>query len=197
MPRIVIDLTNYVNTFGDLVPAGRYRVKVFSVEITKTKEKQQLMLCVLFQIVAGEHEGKSISTNVMLEGKGQFRSVELLSALGLSTARKRLQFDTDTWIGKHLEVDTDIREYNGRESTDVRGFLPVVQDTAPQGGTLDDFLPAQETPALAPVTAPVAPPVSPITAAATEAGITEADVISTIKNLDRDAGVDLESLGNL
>ena len=120
MAKITIDLTEA--TEGSvLLPKGVYTAKIDKTEVKKSKA-QQNMLNIKFSI-----EGKgSLYSNVMLEGAGAFKFIELINALGGVKgieAGKKISFDPDKLIGKTLGIFTDIEEYDGKEKTIITQFV--------------------------------------------------------------------------
>lgn len=170
MATFTLDLTNYKEKVSCTVPDGRYLTRVTDVEIGAARSSGDSMATLWLTITEGDYAGEQFVTRVMLEGKGVFKTVEFLNALGQATPRQRLSINTQAWMNKLVYVDSvPGREFGGRTPSDVGGFVRYipekdggsepVQDTTPMDretmpgadAVADPFAvaetPAQETPA--------------------------------------------------
>lgn len=144
MPRITIDLTQYVDRVGARVTPGRYRLRIAYAEVDKSKAGDN-MITLNLTVVGGEFDGSTIVDRLTLTNKAMFRVVNLLQALGIATPRKRLQVDPASWIDRIVEADlADGEPYRGSIKSEVQGYVKP-EKTAPAeplGDGLDEFLPA-------------------------------------------------------
>lgn len=170
MATFTLDLTNYREKVSCTVPDGRYLTRVTDVEVGNARSSGDSMATLWLTITEGDYAGEQFVTRVMLEGKGIFKTVEFLNALGQATPRQRLNINTQSWMNKLVYVDSvPGREFGGRTPSDVGGFIRYipekdggsepVQDTTPMDretmpgadAVADPFTvaetPAQETPA--------------------------------------------------
>ena len=126
--RINVDLNTDVSGFG-YAEAGRYRLRILSVEHKQTKEHPYLAWKVEFadpnikSAKDGSPKVGNIFENTTLKkgDNAQFRLRQLCEALGVKWG----DFDTDDIIGREFEAEVDIEEYNGTLKNTVKKFIPV------------------------------------------------------------------------
>jgi len=122
--NVVIDLTNYKDTFGTRVPPGDYTVVVEDAQHGKSARKGTPQITLWFRVNGGEEDGSTILDNLYLTENSLFRVVAFMQALGIKTPRKKLAVDISKFIGRQLVITVDDGEpYNGRTKSEVRGYM--------------------------------------------------------------------------
>jgi len=159
MARLIIDLTNYVDRFGNRVPEGRYLMRVDWTEVKPTSKTSKTpgvpMITLGLSVAEGPHEGQSVVDRLVQSPEALFRTVAFLQGLGIKTPRQRLELDPDAWKGLTLVADlVDGAPYRDKVKSEVAGYLPKAEadawrssqrsGSAPAGDGLDEFLPAPE-----------------------------------------------------
>jgi hypothetical protein len=141
MGVITIDLTNYRDRTGSLVPKGRYRVIVDNLE-EGVSHVGNSMITVWFRILEGNQEGEIILDRLVLTEKSMFRMVGFLQALAIPTPKKSFRLDTKQFVGKTLDIDVDDNDpYLGRVTSGVRAYLKIING----GGGVADPMLSEET----------------------------------------------------
>lgn len=126
MANFTLDLSNYKEKVSCTVPDGRYLTRVTDSEIGESR-KGEAKATVWLTIEDGSYKGEQFVTTLMLEGKGIFKTVEFLNALGQPTPRKRLTINTNAWANKLVYIDSvPGREFAGKTPSDVGGFVRYV-----------------------------------------------------------------------
>lgn len=150
MANFTLDLSNYKEKVSCTVPDDRYLTRVTDSEIGESR-KGDAKATVWLTIEDGPYKGEQFVTTLMLEGKGIFKTVEFLNALGQPTPRKRLTINTNAWSNKLVYIDSvPGREFAGKTPSDVGGFVRYVagqesepyQDSEPMDRTepvVDEF----------------------------------------------------------
>lgn len=137
MSKITVNLTNYKDRSGARVAPGRYRVQVEDVELRESKgaaTNGATMITVFLRVMGGEYEGSTLIDNLIVHDKTMFRVVGFLQGIGMPTPKKKIQINTQRFVGKTVDVDVDDGEpYNGRVKSEVRGYNRV-----PKSETVDD-----------------------------------------------------------
>lgn len=137
MSKITVNLTNFKDRSGARVAPGRYRVQVEDVEVGESKGAAtggSTKITVFLRIMGGEYEGSTLIDHLIVHEKTMFRIVGFLQGLGIPTPKKKIQINTQKFMGKIVDVDVDDGEpYNGRVKSEVRGYNRI-----PKSETQDD-----------------------------------------------------------
>lgn len=112
MPRVNVNLSD--SKGFDPVPAGPYNVSITKAEPRQTAAGQAALNWTL-TIQEGDFTGQNLFLFTMLEGKGTFKTKELLIAAGLDCSEDQLDFDTDDLLGIDITVTVSQEMVNGRD----------------------------------------------------------------------------------
>lgn len=135
--EVIIDLSEYRDTVGSHVPAGRYKVVVEETEQASSKAGNP-MINLWFRVLDGDSSGSIIVDRLVLSSRSLFRVVGFMQALGLPTPRKRLNVNIGAWVGKVLMIDVEDGEpYNGRVKSEVRGYVKISKSASSSASSLD------------------------------------------------------------
>jgi len=124
---------------------GWHPFVVASVEIKRSKEKQQEYLEVTARCIGGPRKDKELQARLMLEGKGRPNFLAFMSAIDLwdRETRQPLGVPADI-IGRHFwaDVKTEKREYNGevqeRSVMKYAGYAHIDKYELPENAELED-----------------------------------------------------------
>lgn len=110
---------------NQIVDEGTYAVTVIEAEEVTTKAGEAMDKLRL-RIDEGPFADKLLFTNVMLEGKGMFKLLELCDALKIDydIEDEDAEWDEKELIGMQMIVKVSVGEYNKRPSNSVDQFLP-------------------------------------------------------------------------
>lgn len=124
--------------FSDLVPSGRYKLRVVSATLTKTTaEPPRPMVRVAFRIAEGEHMGARqvdrfpLATSVSGSDFGRQRFAAFLLALGIKVPSAQFKIDLDKLVGRVAEAEIDrgtlpaneARGFAQREVSQIREYI--------------------------------------------------------------------------
>lgn len=140
MSDFVVDLSNYRENVGSQVPEGRYTAVVDHMEEGKAKSGSRMMT-VWLVIQGGDYSGSTIIDRLVYQGAdgkpsgGLFRVVDFMSAVGMSTDRKRHKISPRAIIGKRVFIDVEDGDpYRGRTKSEVRGYGRIAKASKGDGG---------------------------------------------------------------
>jgi len=111
----------------DPLPPGSYTVKVSKAEAVRAQSGSP-MIKITLEVIEGPHKGRLVWSNLVLKpgspGSAKMFAVKVM-AFGLSgeylAAQKPSMADTAAMlIGKTAVAEVEIREYQGRQSNDVK-----------------------------------------------------------------------------
>ena len=133
------DWTEIFETAGTVddspVPAGTYLTKVERTEWTKSSTGKK-MLKYRFRIISGPQKNKVVFGNLTISPDSPVSlSITLRHLAALGMGRDQLQSMTDTEvcesvIGNEVIVDTELKEYKGKPSVDVKDIRPAADTPA-------------------------------------------------------------------
>lgn len=118
-----LDFTG-VETFQSL-PEGTHVVKIKGV-IDKTFQSGSEGFSVCFESVAGATKGYQAFDNFPIIDAALWKIKTLLEAVGVK-AEGKIMLDTDKLVGKHLEIDTEMEEYNGKDRAVVKAMRKIIR----------------------------------------------------------------------
>jgi hypothetical protein len=128
MPEVRMSLADAVS-FKPL-PEDTYDVEIIEVQGPTTSDGGTTYITPVLEVSDGDHQGRRLFHNVMLDGKGAGMGAEFLSkALGEDIdvdAMDEFAFDTDDLIGVQLRAVVVQREYpqgSGEFRNEVRKIL--------------------------------------------------------------------------
>ena len=133
------------------IPAGPYSVVVHDAEATRSKSGSgNEMLKLVLKVQGGPHDGRMLWTNIVFDSSnaGLMRhTIRKLAACGVSRAWMEAENPSTELLankvkGAQVEVDVEIRQYQGEDKNDVKDIRPAA------GGT-----PAAAAPPSAPASA--------------------------------------------
>lgn len=111
MPRINVSLKDA--EARQPLPDDTYECKV--LEINPKQGSKSAYLQVIYEVVDGEHEGRKIYDNVMIEGAAAWQFCDWWEALTGTTLDvddlDEFDFDTDDVVGEALGITTEQEEY--------------------------------------------------------------------------------------
>lgn len=119
-----IDFTNVEDSFPE-IGAGRYLVKVKSVESKKKDDGEYPYLLWELTIISGSEKGSNLRHMTTLSPKGLFNLRDTLIALGLKVPKSAVNVNPDKLIGKQMAVDVILEDYNGKTYPKVKKTLPA------------------------------------------------------------------------
>lgn len=140
MPRI-FDLTNYRETQGQNVPAGRYTVLVEdSVADTSKAGNDMAVLTLRVQHEDPDLNGSILIDRITFTEKAAFKVVDFLKAAGLFNGKRKYDIDKliPAFAGRAVQVDVEDGEpYNGRVRSEVRQYHRVTSGAAAKAESAD------------------------------------------------------------
>lgn len=98
MPTFVVDFTN-VEDYEPL-PVDLYEIEVKEVQLKNSRNKNEPMLSIKVEVIAGDYEGRSIYTNLMLAGRGLGITKQAFTALQIPAG----ELDVDDLVGATATV---------------------------------------------------------------------------------------------
>jgi hypothetical protein len=116
------------------LPEGEYRMLVASAEEKRTKDGTGLGLNVKYEVVEGQHKGRSVFHWINLQNKskvaeeiGHKELARLCLACKIETPRAPSDF-----CGKLIKVSLKVEEYNGEKKNAVKAIIIPSATTIPQ-----------------------------------------------------------------
>lgn len=136
-----LDFTG-VETF-QIIPEGTHVVKIAKV-LDKTFQSGSDGFSVAFEGVAGPGKGCQVFDNFPIVDTALWKIKTLLEAVGIK-ADGKVMLDTDKLIGKRLEIDVELEEYQGKDKPVVKAMRKIIRaeidDTENEDAdSLDDLL---------------------------------------------------------
>lgn len=136
---LTIDLTNYKQNVSDRVEPGRYKVRIDDYDSTKSSSGNP-MLVLYLKVVDGDHAGAVIIDRLAQTEKALFRTVNLLTALGMPTPKKRLNLNLQNLLNRTLWANIEDSEpYMNRINSQIRGYERYVKESSDETDGLDDI----------------------------------------------------------
>jgi len=118
MAKIVFDFTNVEDRPARLLTEGSHTAKIKKVDAATTKAGSP-MLNVTYEIIDGPNTGDTFLDRITIQDNTMWRVDAFLKALtGKKVDRKKLNIDTDKWIGK--KIGFTVTTENGSPYRDSR-----------------------------------------------------------------------------
>lgn len=124
---IRVNFTDVVSTQREVLPAGKYIVKVTDGELKQSGENAKNpgaeYINWEFTVQQGKYEGQKAWTNTSLLPHALFSIKNLLTAVGHDTSGE-LDFDIDDVLGKELQIRLTVKPAKDGydEQNEVKGF---------------------------------------------------------------------------
>lgn len=140
--KMIVDLTNYKDRFGQHVEPGTYNVSVVDAEMDESRAGNQMVNVYLSILDDGPEKGATLVDRLHPNNpKAQFRFVAFMRAIGKPVERKRFELNLRALVGKVLEVEVaDGEPYNGNVRSEIRAYnRSDMAKTAPARDLGDDL----------------------------------------------------------
>jgi Protein of unknown function (DUF669) len=119
-----IDLSDYIDSRGSLVPEGEYTVRVRNASMVEAKSGNTMVVMNL-EILTGAFKGEVIVDRLVLTQASMFRVVDFLKAAGIATPRAKFSIQFRDFVGKTVLATTIVDEFNGQKKTSVSFYSPT------------------------------------------------------------------------
>lgn len=124
----IVDLREYKDRQGSLIPDGRYTVQVVDVEYTKAQSSGNKVIMLFLRVVGGPEDGATLVDRLTQTPNALFRTVNFMRAIGMATPNKRLKITKRGLVNKVLDVDVEAGEpYLGNVRSEVKGYLKAAK----------------------------------------------------------------------
>jgi hypothetical protein len=102
----------------EVIPAGRYLVKIAEIQTERTKEHGDEMWRMTQEIVDGPYRGRRIFDRITFSDSGLKRVKLVCSRFGLDTSRE-VDLQPDMLLGCVAMATVSIGEYQGRKRNEI------------------------------------------------------------------------------
>jgi len=136
---LILDLTNYKDTVSNYVAPDKYLVVIEDAELGESSNKKTPQLRLWLRIVGGDFDGSTLVEDLYLTDPSMFRVVAFLSALGIKTPKKKLQFKLRQFVGRRVHVHVDDDTYNNRTRSRVAAFERFIGKSGGESDGLDEL----------------------------------------------------------
>lgn len=102
---------NWDEVEDNILPEGWYTVQIIKVEEKRTCTGDD-MLNVRYEITKGPYKGRLIFDNIVFSEAALKRAKLILTRLGIEL-RNNMDITTDMLLGRHVEINIVIEEFDG------------------------------------------------------------------------------------
>lgn len=138
-------MVSFSKLCSDTLPAGTYKAQVTDVKLSASATGEAgRNFAVKYTIVEGPYAKRTLNDTIF-EKAYTFRLMPFLQACGVDVNREfasveeLLQYGANQAKGKILNIEVEIRPYNGKEYNNVRTWIPLPESKVSEADVLAEF----------------------------------------------------------